>query len=131
MLVLTIDIVADLGSVRQTECGALLLTDTDAIGSFDLAIARIEFARERERFDGHAELLGGDQRQILLVIGILCACFGTRRRFGDRSHAAPSIAFGVLAGGIAQIQHSVVNTRFVEMFTNLVPFKLSHMNSFQ
>ena len=83
MLVLTIDIVADIGSVRQTECGALLLTDTDTIGGCKLAVAFVEFLRIRERLDGGAKLFSRNQRQILLVIRILSACFGTGRGLSE------------------------------------------------
>ena len=120
-------VVADLGSIRETELATSLLTNGNALSQSGLAVTRSELRRISEGLNRGAEFFSGSQSQVLDVVGVLSGHFGTGRRFGDASQTVPSDT-GIVTGTIRlhDEQNATIDTGLILTFAGLIPNKSCH-----
>nr|DAQ02732.1 MAG TPA: hypothetical protein [Caudoviricetes sp.] len=124
-----LDVVADLGAVRETELGSRLLTEDHAIGDFGATITRNELVREGIGLDRRAERLGGTQRGVFDVVGVHVVCLGAIRGLGDGGQAVPSHAGAISATGLHRVQYAMVRTHLILVLAGIIPSKCYHSSS--
>ena len=115
------NIVTNLGTIAQTEALTGLLADAHALGRGSKTIVLLKFIGVGKRLDGGTELLGGVQRQVVHVVGVLLLSLSARRRLGNVSQTVPSNAVGILASIGDLVQNTVVNASLITMLTNGIP----------
>src|SRR5690606_10551643 len=103
-----------------------LLTHVDTSSGSRGAVALSELLGVGEGLDRRAELLGGDEVEVLDVVRILRVRLGAGGRLGDGNKPVPSHTRVVVAGLIAKVEDAVVDTGLVESLANLVPSDSSH-----
>nr|DAZ65018.1 MAG TPA: hypothetical protein [Caudoviricetes sp.] len=120
-------IVADLGTVRETELATSLLTNGNALNRSGLTVTRSELRRISEGLDGGTEFLSGSQSQVLDVVGVLSGRFSAGRRFGDASQTVPSDT-GIVTGTILlhDEQNATIDASLILTFAGLIPNKSCH-----
>ena len=120
-------VVADLGTVRETELATSLLTNGNALNRHGLTITRSELRWISEGLDGGAEFLSGSQGQVLDVISVLSGRFSAGRRFGDASQTVPSDT-GIVATAVLlhDEQNTMIDASLIRTFAGLIPNKSCH-----
>ncbi len=121
-----VDVGTEPGAVGQTEDLAVLLTDRDTGLRRGGAVALGEGVRVGEGVDGAAEVLVGDEVEVLQVVGVLRGRRRTGRLLGDAGQAAPGVAVDVGAEAVRNVQDAAIDTGLVETVSDLVPSELAH-----
>ena len=119
----TIDVVSETGTVGQTEGLAGLLTDVNASRRSCRAIVLTPLCRVGEGLDGCAELLSGNQVEVLDVVRVLCGGLCARRclRNGNKSVPSHTRVIDAVVGGV---QNTTIDTGLKETLADLIPLKL-------
>nr|DAU77971.1 MAG TPA: hypothetical protein [Caudoviricetes sp.] len=122
----TLDVIADSGTVREPEHASRLLADAHARQDHG-AVALSELIRVGVSLDGAAELLSRHQSKVLDVVCVNRRRLSAGRGSLDRGKTVPDNAVSVLLVRlVVRVENSVIDTSLVETLADLVEFQYSH-----
>src|SRR5690349_7063074 len=96
-MIVAFGVVSEDRAIAQAEWFAILLTKNHAISTFSGAVTNAEFIRICEGFDRRAELFGGVEVQIFIIVGVLGVGFSTRGLFCNRNRTVQCPTKGISA----------------------------------
>src|SRR5690606_774592 len=102
-----------------------LLTDRNTSRGLRSTVTKKELVRIGVSLNGCAELLSGNQVEVLDVVGVQRCGLCARGRLGDSGQTIPSVT-DVVDTVRRNVQYTSVDTGLVETLTDPVPSKYSH-----